>query len=562
MTKIEFGRNPGRSKGKALVGLKGRQAKSKDIASVRALLGQTPCDASLLIEYLHALQDNFGQITLNHLAALAEILRLSQAEVYEVATFYHAFHVTDEDEIKAKEVTIHVCDSLVCAMAGADKLAIELQSSLSETVRVERTACLGRCECAPSVGIGRQYVDQANLAKVKAALKTPTQAGDSDNYISFSDYKNSGGYELLANCINNLKDREDVVTAIDDSNLRGLGGAGFPAGRKWRFVRAEPNPRYLVVNGDESEPGTFKDRFYLETNPHQFIEGMLIAAWAIEAVEIYLYIRNEYPHLRAILECELKHVEAAGFLHCPVIFRRGAGAYICGEESALLESLEGKRGLPRHKPPFPAQIGLFGQPTLINNLETLYWVPDAIRDGASWQIGPDEKQKNGLRSYSVSGRVRLPGVKLAPAGITVRELIDKHCGGMADGHTFQAYLPGGASGGVLPARLDDVPLDFGTLEEYGGLIGSAAVIVLSQADDIKFVVKNLLHFFAEESCGQCTPCRVGTEKAVTLMAEKNWDIDLLDDIANVMADGSICGLGQAAANPIHCAIRYFREDIA
>jgi formate dehydrogenase len=562
MKTLKFGRNPGQGRGKALTQLKGRQAAAQDIIEVRQVLGTSVDDPTMLIEYIHRLQDTFGEISLPHLAALAHMLKLSQAEVYEVATFYHSFKVTQPTNKEASNIVVRVCESLVCELAGADTLAENLAHQFPDNIMIERVACLGRCERAPVAGIGAHYIAPADVESVSAALEPNDDDTEIEPQNLFSSYHDSGGYGLLRDCLDGNRTRAEIVDALEASQLNGLGGAGFPTARKWRFVMAEAGPRYLVVNGDESEPGTFKDRHYMERDPHRFIEGMLISAWAIEATATYLYIRNEYPGVRTLLEREIKLAETAGLVTCPVIFRRGAGAYICGEESALLESLEGKRGLPRHKPPFPAQIGLFGRPTLINNLETLYWVPNAVQAGAAWHPHPTKRHPNGLRSYSVSGRVKDSGVKLAPAGITARELIDEYCGGMADGHEFRAYLPGGASGGILPATMADLPLDFGTLEEYGALIGSAAVIVLSQQDDIKSVVKNLLHFFAHESCGQCTPCRVGTEKAVTLMNTNDWDLDLLTDIADVMADGSICGLGQAAANPIRTAIKYFPGEIA
>ncbi len=558
MDTLSLGRHPGRAKGAAKPTLKGRQATPAAIAEIKFLLGDGPYPADETVEYLHAIQDAHGYISADHLAALADLMRLSLAELYEVASFYHAFDVVKEGDDVPPILTLRVCESLVCDMAGARDAAKMLAENFGDNVRVQSVACLGRCEQAPVCGVNNAYVKADEIGTVESLL-TGDIAEEEPIYQSFNAYRSEGGYNLLESCLQGTMTPETAVGELTASGLRGLGGAGFPTGRKWQFVRAEAGPRFLVVNGDESEPGTFKDRCYLESDPHRFIEGMLIAAWAIDADRIYIYLRNEYPQLRALLECELRLTEQAGFLNRPVIFRRGAGAYICGEESAMLESLEGKRGLPRHKPPFPAQVGLFGKPTLINNIETLYWVPDAISAGAAWN---ETDGADGLRSYSVSGRIAEPGVKLAPAGITVRKLIEEYCGGMQQGHEFSAYLPGGASGGVFPASMDDIPLDFGAFEAHGGLIGSAAIIVLSQHDHIKDVTRNLLQFFAHESCGQCTPCRVGTGKAVKLMEEEKWDLPLLSDIADVMADGSICGLGQAAANPIKCALRYFPEKLS
>jgi len=552
----QLGRHPGRHGGRARKQQKGRAVDPAARDEVRALIGPGPHRRDELIELLHAIQDRYGRLAGPHLAALAAEMRLSLAEVYEVATFYHAFDVARDDADAPPALTVRVCDGLPCSLADSE-LAATLAATYGGTVRVRHGACMGRCEEAPVVSIGRRYVARADADTVARAIAEPGQDGVPGGFVDLAAYRAGGGYDLLAACQDGRSDVEQVLAALDAAGLRGLGGAGFPTGRKWRFVRDEPGPRYLVVNADESEPGTFKDRWYLERDPHRFVEGMLVAAWAVEAAEVFIYLRTEYPHLHALLHQELAAVREAGLCPLPVTVRRGAGAYICGEESAMLESIEGKRGLPRHKPPFPSQVGLFGRPTLINNVETLYWVPDAI-------TRPERLRDDAgrpLRSFSVSGRVREPGVKLVPAGITVAELIEQHCGGMADGHRLAAYLPGGASGGVFPASMADIPLDFGSFEPHGGLIGSAAIIVLSDRDDVPAAVLNLLDFFRDESCGQCTPCRAGTEKAVALMRQGTWDRALLDDLAEVMADASICGLGQAAANPIRCALRYFAEEL-
>ena len=538
------------NRGRGNITLRGRQSNAVDAAEVRQIIGPAALEATLLLEYLHQIQDAAGCLRHRHLAALADCMRLSQAEVYEVATFYHRFEVI-ADEAAAIAPSVHICDGLPCQMAGADKIAAELEGK----VRIIRSACMGRCDCAPVAAVAAEYLPHADAEVIQATLSAPSVATIMTPAIDFERYQAHGGYDLLRQCLRGERQRQQIIDALGESGLRGLGGAGFPTGRKWGLVAAEPGPRYLVVNGDESEPGTFKDRHYLERDPHRFIEGMLLAAWAVDAAEIYLYLRDEYPHLRALLQQEFAKAGAAGLATAPIRMRRGAGAYICGEESAMLESIEGKRGLPRQRPPFPSHAGLFGRPTLINNIETLYWARDAINAGAAWQD---------MRSFSVSGRVREPGVKRVPAGISARALIEEHCGGMADGHELAAFLPGGASGGILPANLADESMDFGTLEPHGGLVGSAALIVLSQHDDIAAVVANLMRFFAHESCGQCTPCRVGTEKAVAMLdaGKAATDGATFSDLAQVMADASICGLGQAAANPPRCALRYFPGAIA
>jgi formate dehydrogenase beta subunit len=540
---------------------KGRQVEPEALAEVLALLGDRPRRRDLLVEHLHLLQDSFHCLHARHLAALAEEMKLALVEVYEVATFYAHFDIVLDGEAPPPPVTVRVCDSLTCELLGAHKLLAELPEKLGPRVRVVRAPCMGGCHNAPVTAIGHALHEHATLRSVTEAVASGVHPV-LPSYRDFAAYCAEGGYKLLRSCLSGNTPIEDVLKRLEESQLKGLGGAGFPTGRKWRFVRAEPKPRLMAVNADEGEPGTFKDRFYLETDPHRFLEGMLIGAWAVEAPEVYIYLRDEYPQCRALLAEEIPKLEQAGLLrHARVHLRRGAGAYICGEESAMLESIEGKRGLPRHKPPYPSQVGLFGRPTLINNVETLFWVRDIVEKGAEWFANQGRRGRKGPRSFSVSGRVKNPGVKLAPAGITVRELIDEYCGGIAEGHLFKAYLPGGASGGILPASLSDLPLDFGTLEPQGCFIGSAAVVVLSDKDDMKDVALNLLRFFEDESCGQCTPCRVGTEKAVKLMQAKRWDKPLLDELARVMTDASICGLGQAAMNPVKMVMKHFPEDV-
>jgi formate dehydrogenase beta subunit len=563
-------RHPGAGKRRGGRHPKGRQIEDRALEEVRALLGDRPRRRGLLIEHLHLIQDRYGHLSAAHLAALAHEMRLAQTEVYEVATFYAHFDVVKEGEPAPPALTIRVCDSLTCELMGAQALMASLRNGLDpEQVRVVRAPCMGHCDYAPVAEVGHHYVDRATPDKVAEAVRAGHTHPDIPDYLDFERYVADGGYQLLKRFLG-LKAPEfepdqavlDLLAALSDSGLRGLGGAGFPTGRKWEFVRKEPRPRYLAVNADEGEPGTFKDRYYLERDPHRFLEGVLIAAWSIEAEAAYIYLRDEYPEIRKILLREIPKVEAAG-LAAPgyLILRRGAGAYICGEESSMLESIEGKRGLPRHRPPYAAQVGLFGRPTLINNVETLYWIRDIVEKGSEWFASQGRHGSKGLRSYSVSGRVKEPGVKLAPAGITAAELIDEFCGGMAEGHTFKGYLPGGASGGILPASMADIPLDFGKLEEHGCFVGSHAVVVLSDQDDIKAVALNLLRFFEDESCGQCTPCRVGCEKAVKLMQRDAWDEVLLEELCRAMADASICGLGQAAPNPIRAAMKFFADDI-
>jgi formate dehydrogenase beta subunit len=541
---------------------KGRQVDPTALDEVRALLGERERRRDLLIEHLHLIQDRYGCLTAAHLAALAQEMRLALTEVYEVATFYAHFDVVKEGETPPPAVTVRVCDSLSCALAGAERLLAELPQRLGSNVRVVRAPCMGACDQAPVCAVGHKQVMNADAARVAAAAAAPAHPHTYPTPTPFDAYVRGGGYELLKACTGGTRNRDDIIKIVSDAGLRGLGGAGFPTGRKWSLVRAEPAPRLFAVNGDEGEPGTFKDRYYLERDPHRFIEGMLIAAWVVEAADTYFYLRDEYPEVRLLLLDELAKVERAGLSrHTRVHFRRGAGAYICGEESAMIESIEGKRGLPRHRPPYVAQVGLFGRPTLEQNVETLFWVRDIVEKGAEWFSSQGRHDRKGFRSFSVSGRVKNPGVKLAPAGVTARELIDEFCGGMADGHTFKGYLPGGASGGILPASMADIPLDFGTLEKYGCFVGSHAVVILSDQDDMKAVALNLMRFFEDESCGQCTPCRVGTEKAAKLMEAGPWNPALLDELSAAMRDASICGLGQAAPNPLLCVLKYFPDEL-
>jgi formate dehydrogenase beta subunit len=540
---------------------KGRQVDPRALAEIQELLGARPRRRDLLIEFLHLIQDRFGYISAPHLAALADEMKLAQAEVYEVATFYAHFDVV-KDGPPPPAITVRVCDSLSCAMSGAEQLLAALPARLGPDVRVLRAPCMGACDRAPVVAVSHVQVPHSSAEKVAAAVAAGGHAHAHQGAKDIAAYEAQGGYALLRACLAGERSRDDIIKAVSDAGLRGLGGAGFPTGRKWTLVRAEPAPRLMAVNADEGEPGTFKDRYYLERDPHRFIEGMLIAAWIVEAAEAYIYLRDEYPEIRLMLTDELAKVEAAGLAkYTRLELRRGAGAYICGEESAMIESIEGKRGLPRHRPPYVAQVGLFGRPTLEQNVETLFWVRDIVEKGAGWFTSYGRRDRKGLRSFSVSGRVRNPGVKLAPAGISARELIDEYCGGMAEGQTFKAYLPGGASGGILPASMADLPLDFGTLEPYGCFVGSHAVVILSDRDDIKAVALNLMRFFEDESCGQCTPCRTGTEKAAKLMAAGPWNDALLTELSNAMRDASICGLGQAAPNPLVSVLKYFPEEL-
>ena len=549
-------------------GPKGRRVDSAARAEVRALLAGETLRRDRLIEYLHAVNDRYGQLGLPHLAALAEALRLSQAEVYEVASFYHHFDIVREDAqgrvAAPPRLTVRVCDGLSCELAGARDLLARLPALLGADVRLIAAPCVGRCEQAPVAVVHQHPVRLATVERVVAAVQQGLTHHEPEPYTGLAAYTDAGGYTLLRDCVEGRRSADDVIAGLEASSLRGLGGAGFPAGRKWRIVRGAAAPRLMAVNIDEGEPGTFKDRWYLERDPHRFLEGLRVAAWAVGISAVYIYLRDEYHAGRAILQAELAALQAAPPVPGgPTIeLRRGAGAYICGEESAMIESIEGKRGLPRLRPPYVAQVGLFGRPTLEHNFETLFWVRDIVERGADWFASQGRHGRQGLRSFSVSGRVREPGVKLAPAGITLRELVDEFCGGMVPGHTLKAYLPGGASGGILPARLADLPLDFDTLQSQGCFIGSAAVIVLSQHDSVLDAARNLMRFFEHESCGQCTPCRNGTAKASALIASDRWDLPLLADLSQVMRDASICGLGQAAPNPVDSVIRHFGDELA
>ncbi|KQQ25292.1 NADH-quinone oxidoreductase subunit F [Methylobacterium sp. Leaf123] len=549
--------HPGRGRNVTRAVPKGRQVDPHAKVEIEELLGTRSRQRDLLIEHLHLIQDTYGQISADHLAALADEMSLAFAEVFETATFYAHFDVVKEGEADIPRLTIRVCDSITCAMFGADELLETLQRELaSDAVRVVRAPCVGLCDHAPAVEVGHNFLHRADLASVRAAVEAEDTHAHIPPYVDYDAYRAGGGYATLERLRSGELPVDDVLKVLDDGGLRGLGGAGFPTGRKWRSVRGEPGPRLMAVNGDEGEPGTFKDQLYLNTDPHRFLEGMLIGAHVVEASDVYIYLRDEYPISREILAREIAKLPEGG---TRIHLRRGAGAYICGEESSLIESLEGKRGLPRHKPPFPFQVGLFNRPTLINNIETLFWVRDLIERGAEWWKSHGRNGRVGLRSYSVSGRVKEPGVKLAPAGLTIQELIDEYCGGISEGHTFAAYLPGGASGGILPASMNDIPLDFGTLEKYGCFIGSAAVVILSDRDDVRGAALNLMKFFEDESCGQCTPCRSGTQKARMLMENGVWDTDLLGELAQCMRDASICGLGQAASNPVSTVIKYFPD---
>jgi formate dehydrogenase len=546
--------------------LKGRQADEASMQEVRALLLLEPealkLRRDLLIEQLHALNDTSRGLHERHLVALSKLMNIPMAEVYEVATFYHHFEVIREGE-QAPQFTVRVCDGLSCEMAGAPTLLSKLKASLgTSNIKVVPAPCVGRCEQAPVAVVHQHQIGHANAEKVMASVQAEAIHPVAPDHIDLEAYMAEGGYALLQALSSGAQTTEVVMKAMEDSGLRGLGGAGFPAGRKWRIVREQSAPRLMAVNIDEGEPGTFKDRTYLERDPHRFLEGMLVAAHVVGIDAIYIYLRDEYHACRQVLEAELQKLKIRSPVLLPKIeLRRGAGAYICGEESAMIESIEGKRGEPRMRPPYIAQVGLFGRPTLEHNFETLYWVRDIVQKGPEWFSGFGRHGRKGLRSFSVSGRVKKPGVKLAPAGITMAELIEEYCGGMQEGHEFYAYLPGGASGGILPASLSDIPLDFDTLQAYGCFIGSAAVIVLGHQDSARNAALNMMKFFAHESCGQCTPCRVGTEKAAQLMQAPVWDNATLEDLNQVMADASICGLGQAAPNPVRCVQKYFPQEV-
>ncbi len=555
--------HPGSGRGRGRNRPRGRQVDPEALEQVQALLGDRPRRRDLLIEYLHCIQDRYHVLSAAHLVALADEMRLALAEVYEVATFYAHFDVAREAAAPPSDVTVRVCDGLVCEMMGARGLLENLPAALGNGVRVMPGPCMGGCDNAPVARVERRTVARATVDTVSASVRRREIEPDLPRYKDYGEYAADGGYALLKECLGGGLTREVVVEKVSASGLQGLGGAGFPTGRKWQIVRGYPGPRLMAVNADEGEPGTFKDRHFMETDPHRFLEGLLVAAWAVEAEAAYIYLRDEYAEVREILSRELPRLSEAGLApHVEVHLRRGAGAYICGEESAMIESIEGKRGLPRHRPPYVAETGLFGRPTLVQNVETLYWIREILQKGPEWFTAQGLDGGAGLHAYSVSGRVARPGVKIAPTGITARQLIDEHCGGMQPGHRFKGYLPGGASGGMLPASLADLPLKFGSLEKHGCLVGSHGVVVLSDQDDVKAVVRNLMRFFKHESCGQCTPCRVGTEKAVELLERPSWDEPLLEQLSAAMVDASICGLGQAAPNSVRCAFRYFREDLS
>ena len=547
---------------------KGRILDFSALLEVQKLLSDMPRRKDLLIEALHLIQDEYHFISAKHVVALAFEMKLSHAEVYEVATFYHHFDVIKEDQIPPPPLTVRVCESLSCEMSGANKLTKTLKqlfpdsSVLSEQIRIQTVPCVGRCQHAPVAVVGKNPVDQATPELVKKHIEKNAVLPTLPEYVNFAEYQQSGGYQLFQDCLSGKRDAESVISELKNSGLRGLGGAGFPVGSKWEIVSKFPEPRLMAVNIDEGEPGTFKDRYYLEGDPHRFLEGSMIAAWAVGIEEIYIYLRDEYAAAREILLREIAELQSAFPERLPQIhLRRGAGAYICGEESAMIESIEGKRGIPRLRPPYVAEVGLFGRPTLEHNMETLHWVRDILEKGAESFSSHGRRGRKGLRAFSISGRVNNPGVHLAPAGISMRELIDEYCGGMLPGHSFYGYFPGGASGGMLPASLGDLPLDFDTLQEHGCFIGSAAVIVFSEHDNARELALNAIRFFAHESCGQCTPCRVGTIKAIPLMEQKNWNQSLLEELSQTMEDASICGLGQAAPNPLRCVMKYFPKEV-
>ncbi len=543
---------------------KGRQVSDTALSEIRDLLGDRPRRRDLLLEHLHLIQDRYGHIAFDHCVALAQEMKISTSEVYEVATFYHHFDLVGDGQTPPPPLTVRVCDSISCQMNGCEALIETLEKNLNaDEVRIQRVPCVGRCEQAPVAVVGTNPITTATSENVLTAIEQKsTKIPAITTHISYAVYKQKGGYQLLKALHDGICDTESVIQALDDSGLRGLGGAGFPSGRKWRIVKEQPAPRYLAINIDEGEPGTFKDRYYLELDPHRFFEGMLIASFVVGLDAIYIYLRDEYAGVREMLTKELELLQKESELPLPLIeLRRAAGAYICGEESAMIESIEGKRGMPRLRPPFIAEVGLFGRPTLEHNMETLYWVRDVVEKGGEWFASKGRNGRKGPRSFSVSGRVNKPGVHLAPAGITVTELIDEFCGGMQEGHTFYGYFPGGASGGILPASMGDIPLDFDTLNEYGCFIGSAAIIILSDQDKARTSALNAMRFFSHESCGKCTPCRVGTSKAVMLMEKEKWDVPLMNELSKVMADASICGLGQAAPNPLQSVIKYFPSEI-
>ena len=548
-------------KSKITLRQRGRKVDFDILSKLKGILDTVSYRRDHLIEYLHKIQDTQGAVTKEYMTALASLMGISQTEVYEVATFYHHFDVVDNDEDKPAALTVRVCDSVTCEMNGAKELAKILDDYYKGTVRIQKVPCIGRCQSAPAAVVKFNPVDNATFEKVKKTVDARAYEPTIPNYIEIDEYKSKGGYEIYnAICTEDIS-AERAVEILEASELKGLGGAGFPAGRKWKILREQDAPRLLAINIDEGEPGTFKDRYYLESDPHRFFEGMLIASKVVGIDKIYIYLRDEYPAVKKIMEDELEKIKMQ-FTDIPEIeMRRGAGAYICGEESAMIESIEGKRGMPRLRPPFVAQVGLFGRPTLEHNMETLFWIRDILDKGSDWFANQGRNGRKGLRSFSVSGRVKKPGVHLAPAGITVQELIDEFAGGMLDGHEFYGYFPGGASGGILPASMNDIPLDFGTLEKYGCFIGSAAVVILSNQDKARDAAKTTIDFFKHESCGKCTPCRAGTSKASVLMSDEKWDINLLEDLSQTMSDASICGLGQAASNPVKSVLKYFSDEV-
>jgi NADH:ubiquinone oxidoreductase subunit F (NADH-binding)/NADH:ubiquinone oxidoreductase subunit E len=553
--------HPGAGRRRAVPHPKGRQVEPEAVAEVRALIGDGEPRRDMLIEYLHAIQDANHGLAARHLAALADIMKLSLVELYEVATFYAHFDVARDDNTEMPDVTVRVCDSLPCMMAGGEALYTALEAGTPANVRVVRAPCMGRCDCAPVAEAGHRHIDAATPEAVNAVVAAGETGPGVPDYPALERAQRNGAYRVFEACVSGERTYDTVRDTIERAGLRGMGGAGFPAARKWDFVNAADGSRAVVINADEGEPGTFKDRHFLENAPHAVLEGALIAAWAVDAEDVWIYLRDEYPAAREILLAEIAAIEEAGIIGPGFIkLRRGAGAYICGEESALIESIEGKRGLPRHRPPYVAQVGVFGRPTLVHNVETVFWIREILESGASWYAEQGRNGHSGARAFSVSGRVKAPGVKIAPNGITLNELVAEYCDGMADGHTLRAYLPGGASGGILPASMADLPLAFGALEEHGCFVGSGAVVVLSEEDDVRDAARNLMAFFGDESCGQCTPCRVGTEKALALMAGDDWDAGLLGELSEAMRDASICGLGQAAPNPMDCVLRYFGDD--
>jgi formate dehydrogenase len=542
---------------------KGRAVDASALAEVRALLGEMPRRPDLLIEHLHRIQDAYGHLSARHLVALANEMRLSAAEVFEVASFYHHFDIVKEGEATPPRLTVRVCESVSCHLAGAHPLLGALQNLGIPDVRVVPAPCVGRCDSAPVAIVGRNPVDSASKDRVLDAIRAGQIEPSSPRAISYTEYRRTGGYAALADLVNGRRSVDELLREMEASGLRGLGGAGFPTFRKFNFVRAQPKPRVVAINADEGEPGTFKDRHLMETDPHRVLEGALIAAWAVEASDVYVYLRDEYAAIRDLLKREISALYADPPCALPRMFlRRGAGAYICGEETSLIESIEGKRGEPRLRPPFPADFGVFGQPTLVDNVETVYWLREIVEQGGHAFAGHGKPGHKGQRYFSVSGRVKSPGVYLAPNGVTARELIEQYAGGMLEGHQLYGFLPGGASGGILPASLADQPLDFDVLAQFGCFIGSAAVVILSNHDRARDVARNLMHFFAHESCGKCTPCRVGTAKSEQLMGEPRWNLPLLDELAQCMMDASICGLGQAAPNPVRSVARHFGQELA